>query len=402
MKQPRHVLSVVPGLGFGGDQSRLASIVRSMDPSKFRFSVVVMPHDLDIDDLCGAMRPVIEAAGIRVHQLSNPPRPAWLPPAGRSVVRLIRTVTAVARLIQEWQVDLVDARLDGGMITGVMASFITRRPSVSTLYDASPWRKYRLWRLFRAVTLNLTRAVITDSAVRQKELNRWIWNRSASAWNIPNGIPVPTPTRSAAEVRDELGLPRDAEMRIIAQIASLVPHKGQMILLDAAQRVIESEPRAFFLVVGYSDGEKQYEQLLLERAHQLGIADRVRICTYPGPIGDVWQLVDIHAHASIFDSLPNAILEGMALAKPAVVTSVGGIAEAVENDMTGLVVPSNDPAALAQALLRLMQKPDEARSLGAAAKARYESRYRPEAMARALEECFESVLKAGNGREGIA
>ncbi len=402
MNHPYHILSVVSSLGFGGDENRLASIIRSMDPGKFRFSVLVLPQDPDCDALSGTLRPVIEAFGIRVHELNNLSSPAWLPARGRGVVRMIRNIRAVARLVREWQVDLVDARLDGGMIVGIPASVIARRPSVSTLYDANPWKKYPLWRLMRAATINLTGAVITDSAVRQAELKRWIWNRSGSAWNIPNGIPVPSPTRSAAVMRDELGLPRNDNIRIIAQIAALVPYKGQMILLDAVRTVLDNEPGAFFVMIGYCRGEKHYQQRLFERARALGIADHVRICGYPGPIGDIWQLVDIHVHASIFDSLPNAILEGMALGKPAVVTSVGGIVEAVENEKTGLVVPPNDARALAQALLRLLRKPEEAKTFGAAAKARYESRYRPEVMAQALGKCFQSALKVVNSRGGIA
>jgi hypothetical protein len=56
-----------------------------------------------------------------------------------------------------------------------------------------------------------------------------------------------------------------------------------------------------------------------------------------------WQLIDIHAHAAIIDSLPNAIMEGMSLAKPAVVTGVGGISTMVLDGKTGFVVPPHDP-----------------------------------------------------------
>ncbi|MGA3009052.1 MAG: glycosyltransferase [Terracidiphilus sp.] len=392
MKQPYHVLSVVGNLGFGGDEYRLAAILRSMDPNKFRFTVIVLPHDDGADALFGTMQPQIEAEGARVLHLENPSTPEWLPPAGRAVVRLVRKVMALARLIHELEVDLVDARLNAGMYTGVLASVVAAKPSVSTLYDSVPWEKSRLWWLFRAVTINLTRAVITDSSVRQAELNRWIWIRPRNTFNIPNGIAIPVSTRSSPDVRHELGIPNEPEMRIIGQISAIVPYKGQMVLLDAARTVLNSDPHAFFLMVGYSRGQEQYLQRLRDRSVELGIAERVCICSYPGVIGDIWQLIDIHVHASIFDSLPNAILEGMALGKPAVVTAVGGIPEAVENEKTGLVVPINDPEALAQALLRLLRDPAKAKAMGQGARQRHHERYRTATMAQALEDCYESVL----------
>jgi len=116
--------------------------------------------------------------------------------------------------------------------------------------------------------------------------------------------------------------------------------------------------------------------------------------SYPGPIGDVWQALDIHVHASLMDSLPNAIIEGMSLALPAVVTSVGGIPEMVEHEETGLVVPPDDPASLANALLQLLRHPYQAAALGQAAYRRYRDRYGTEAMTRTLEQLFATLAAA--------
>jgi len=82
-------------------------------------------------------------------------------------VRLIQKISSVARLVREGGVDQVHARLAGGMLVGIPASVLTGRPSVSTLYYAIPWKKYPLSQFVRVVTINLTGAVITDSAVRR-------------------------------------------------------------------------------------------------------------------------------------------------------------------------------------------------------------------------------------------
>jgi len=396
MKPPYHVLSVVPTLAFGGDENRLSFIVRSLDPQKFRSSVVALPQ-ANHDGISG-MRSAFENSRILVHQLSDPWTPAVLPQKIRTLACLLWRIWMVARLARNCQADLIDARLDGGMLVGIPAAILARKPSVVTLYDARPYARYAFWRVARVLMLNLTNAVITDSAVRRSELERWILNPSGRTWNIPNGISAPEPSRDIADVRNELNIPSTPETRIIAQISSIVPYKGHMVLLEAARKVVDEYPNAFFLLIGYSRQYSEYRRQVLERIKDLGIADRVRVHAYPGPIGDIWQLVDIQAHASLFDSKPNAILEGMALGRSAVVTAVGGIPEAVEHERTGLVVPPNDADALARALLRILHDPKEAIAFGEAARARHTTHYQPASMAKALEKCYDSVIASSKAR----
>jgi glycosyltransferase involved in cell wall biosynthesis len=123
-------------------------------------------------------------------------------------------------------------------------------------------------------------------------------------------------------------------------------------------------------------------------ASELALGDRIQIVSYPGPIGDVWAAIDIHVHASLFDSQPIAVIEGMSLGKPAVVTCVGGIPEMVENGRTGLIVPPGDSTSIASAVLDMLKDPVLMKSFGRAAQERYEKNYRPELMAHRLEELF--------------
>ena len=102
----------------------------------------------------------------------------------------------------------------------------------------------------------------------------------------------------------------------------------------------------------------------------------------------MWSVVDIHAHPTQLDSLPQAIMEAMSLGIPSVVTPVGGIPAMVDHDRTGLIVPARDPAALADALLRLLREPETASRLGRAAQDRYRQRYTTAIMTKALESIF--------------
>jgi glycosyltransferase involved in cell wall biosynthesis len=160
------------------------------------------------------------------------------------------------------------------------------------------------------------------------------------------------------------------------------------VFLDAAKIVLDTNPNVFFLCIGKERQEPGFQKVMEERARELGISQRVRISGYDGPIGDVWQTLDIHAHASLFDSLPNAIIEGMSVSKPAVVTSVGDIAGLVTDGETGFVVKPGDAPAFASRLLQLAADPALRERLGGAANARYKERFRPEKMAQSLEDLF--------------
>ena len=210
---------------------------------------------------------------------------------------------------------------------------------------------------------------------------------------IPNGVSPPLPVRNLQDVRRRLRLPDRQSVRVIGQVSTLRQFKGQLILLDAAKTVTATSPDVFFVMVGYEKDEPGFRERMEKRASDLNISGRVRVTGYPGPIGDIWSAIDIHVHASVFDSMPNAIMESMSLGKPAVVTAVGGVPDAVTHGKTGLVVPPGNPAALAAALSQLLHDPSLAKKLGEAARWRYHQRYRQELMARKLESCFVEVIK---------
>jgi len=163
--------------------------------------------------------------------------------------------------------------------------------------------------------------------------------------------------------------------------------KGQTILLRAARNILDHDRDVAFLIVGYAS-DPHYREGLKRLAQELGIAERVRVVSYPGSIGDAWRAIDIHVHASLLESQPIAVIEGMSLGKPAVVTSAGGIPEIVEHRRTGLIIPPGDSTALSVSVLELLKNRDLAKRLGDGARERYEQCHRPEMMAQALEAIF--------------
>jgi glycosyltransferase involved in cell wall biosynthesis len=388
------ILSLIDNLHFGGDENRLLAFAQTIDRRRFDHQIVTISRaNPEVDQHYGGMRQQYADAGVEIisldEQLSNrPPLSVRAFQLARTGMGSLRVIQRLNRLIRQRKIDLVSSHLNAANPVGVLAGLATGARSVVTTYCARNYTSEPMRLLAaRQLTFGLADAVVTDSEARSHDIRKWSYRRPRVAV-IPNGIWPPTTEKTAEAMRRALGLPTDPRIKVIGQVSSLIEYKGQSVLLDAARLVLDADSQVAFLLVGYSRGGDAYRKRLDQQAADLGIAEQVRIVSYPGYIGDVWKAIDIHVHASLFDSLPNAIIEGMSLARPAVVTSVGGIAEMVEHEKTGLVVPPGDPAELSRQLLRLLGNHDIARRLGAAARRRYEQRCRPEIMTRKLEDLF--------------
>jgi len=410
-----NVLSVTSELNLGGGENRLFNLARSIDSSRFRLTVVTLyAPEHAIQSRCGSMRRDFADAGIRVHEigLSHPSRVQGLRPVklASTATTLATAVARLRQLIVATGADLVDAHLETALYTAVPAAASAGVPATVTLYsELELWkiydsRSYRrvLFPSIRRFNLRLCSSIITDSDIRAAEFGRFLGESTPPMHVVPNGVRLEKPSRSRREVLREFGIPEETRAKILGQVAGLVPFKGQAVLLEAARRIVDKGHDVYVLCVGYDRAGPAYPCQLQRQAEQLRLSDRVRIRAYPGNIADVWNAIDIHVHPSSIDSLPNAIIEGMSLAKPAVVSSVGAIPNHVEHGRTGLVIPPDDPAALADSLLRLLENEAFAEELGRAAYERYLKRFTPEVTTRAIESCFEGVIEAHRNRRAAA
>ncbi len=394
MAKPLRVLSVVSELLFGGDENRLLALARTIDRDRFDLTVLTLKaaHPT-LDPYYGSMREQYAQAGIEVLDLGEgyPNQGRALGSARRfatSAAMLRRTLRGVCRIVRERRIDLIDTHGGPGGLIGIAAGVLTGKPRTLTTYHVEQWDPRWLWNAVHPWTLRAADAILTDSDAVAGAVRAFLHQRAPRILVIPNGVVPPRSERDTSELRAAFGLPLDPAVRVVGQISSLFPTKGHGVLIEAAPAILRAQPNTAFLIVGFARRDATYRERLETRARELGIADRVRITSYPGPIGDVWKVIDAHAHPSMLDSLPNAIIEGMSLEKPAVVTSVGGIPTLVEDGRTGLVVPPGDAPALARALVRLLADEPYARSLARAARARYERGYTPEHMTRRIENAF--------------
>lgn len=189
---------------------------------------------------------------------------------------------------------------------------------------------------------------------------------------IENGIDVdaylPAPDRSALRAKLEL----DPGRLYVANIARHHPVKDQASLIEGFRDVAEARPDVDLLMVG--DGPLRGE--LESRVAALRLGSRVRFLGVRDDVPDLLRAVDAFALTSLSEAASLTLMEAMASGLPVVVTEVGGNPELVRDGIEGLLVPRGDRRAIGTALLRILDDPSLASTMGAAGRARAATCYR--------------------------
>lgn len=198
-----------------------------------------------------------------------------------------------------------------------------------------------------------------------------------------------------AEARRALGLPERG--LIVGTAARLVPVKDQANLLNAFKRLADEGVEFTGVIAG--DGPLRAE--LDAQAAALGIQARVRFLGHVPAVERVYASLDIFVLSSKSEGLSNTILEAMASRVAVVATRVGGADELVEDGASGLLVPPQDPAALADAIGWLVRDDDVRESMSAAGRRRALTRFALDRMLREYKDLY-CRLGATVSRERIA
>jgi L-malate glycosyltransferase len=190
------------------------------------------------------------------------------------------------------------------------------------------------------------------------------------AFTVYEGVQVERiASHPATDVHQALWLPAGAS--VVGNIAALVTHKGQRFLIDAAPAIVRAHPDTQILIFG----EGELRPSLQRQIHQLGLDHHVHLVGFRPDILSLLKSLDVFVMSSITEGLGTSILDAMAASKPVVGTRAGGIPEVVEDGVTGLLVPTHNPQALADAIVQLLRDAALRRRMGEAGLARVRERF---------------------------
>ena len=289
----------------------------------------------------------------------------------------------VAGLCRRERVDVLHTHMSRAHFFGVLLRRLAGVPCVATAHNA---RVQLHWRA--------NDAVIAVSEATARFQHRWNLVPAARL-HVVHGFVEPSPSLPAAAgraaVRAELDLgPTDP---VVGTAARLVPVKGVSDLVRAVALLRRRLP-ALLVVAG--SGAEAHEASLRAEALRLGVP--VRWLGFRADVARLLPAFDVFATASRLEAFPMAVLEAMASGLPVVATRVGGLVEAVEDGVTGLLVSRGDPPALAAALGRVLGDGSLARSMATAGRSRVLERFSVESQVPRIEEILARAAADGRGR----
>lgn len=344
---PIRVLWVIKGLGPGGAEHLLLAAARAHDPSVTIECAYVLPWK---DHLAEAL----QRADVRTHCLgTGMADPHW---PGR-----------LRDLIRNGSFNVVHVH---SPLPGSVARLIVRgipkdeRPAVMCT-EHNVWSTHHLLtRWANRLTGRWDDAVL---AVTDESRRSMRGPMAARAETLAHGIDVGAVSALRAQraaVRAELGI--DDEEWVVGTIANFREQKDYPNLLAAARLLTDRGVPVRFVAVGQGPLETEMRR----RSDELGLADRVIFTGFRDDAARVMAAVDVFTLASKWEGLPVALMEALALGLPVVATNVGGVGEAMHDDVDGLLVPPGDAEALADALQRVFADGELRRRLADAASCR--------------------------------
>jgi glycosyltransferase involved in cell wall biosynthesis len=191
---------------------------------------------------------------------------------------------------------------------------------------------------------------------------------------VYEGVPDRPPAGGGEAALLALGAPRDA--LVVGNVAALTAHKDHATLLAAAAVVRAKVSDARFVIVG----QGELDQRLRALAATLGVTGTVVFAGFRTDLDALIPAFDVFCLSSHMEGLGTSLLDAMCYGRAVVATAAGGIPEAVEDGITGRVVPPRDADALAAALVEVLQDARRREAMGAAGRRRFLERFTADRM----------------------
>jgi glycosyltransferase involved in cell wall biosynthesis len=363
-----------------------------------------------------AQVPFMRARGYQVHAIASPGpeleefgRVTTVPVHAVPMTRTISPLRDLQSLWQLWRVlrrirpDIVHAHFAKSGLLGMIAARIAGVPArvyhqrCLNYIAYSGFRRALLMSAERVTCLLADRVFSVSRSNRTLAVDERICSNakikvlvSGSGQGVDGARFRPAAEATRLATRAAHGIPRDAT--VIGFVGRLVRDKGLVELGSAWRLLRDQDPRLHLLLVGAIEKLRSEETLPAQLLAELHEDPRVH---FTGAVRDMpayYAGMDVVALPTHREGFPNVALEAAAMELPFVTTAVPGCVDAVEDGVTGTLVPAGDAAALASALQRYVSEPELRTEHGRAGRLRVLADYRPEAIYEALESEYRALL----------
>jgi glycosyltransferase involved in cell wall biosynthesis len=193
---------------------------------------------------------------------------------------------------------------------------------------------------------------------------------------------------SGTEKRQRFGLGKDKI--IVTTVCQLIKEKGVLEFIEAAKKVCEKIELCRFVIAG--EGTEEFTNELTQLIKRKGLFEQVQLFGFREDIPAILADSDLFVLASYIEGFPRVVVEAMACGKPVVGTDVEGINEAIENHVTGLLVPPRDPNRLSQAIVEILTDKKKMEAMGQAGRKRAEDLFSIDHHVARIEGVYREIL----------
>jgi glycosyltransferase involved in cell wall biosynthesis len=364
-REPLRIVHVNTENTWRGGEAQLLHLARGLARRGHRQWIVCRPG--------GPLLTRAAAAGLETHPLPMPS--GWA----------IGSVFGLFRLLRAHSADVLHMHTShagtlggiAGTLAGTRACILSRRVDFSV--RGNPLRKLKYeWGIDRVVAVSEgIRRVLIDDGIRPGKISVVRSGIDLSAFD---------PNRSGNGFRKELGI--DESVPLIGTVGHFADHKGHRYLVEAAPSVLKRIPGARFVLVG----EGALRPTVEAQAAGLNLKDELIFTGFRDDIPSILAALDLFVLPSHLEGLCTSLMDAMAMGKPVVATRTGGVPEVVDDGITGRLVPTKDPGALADGIVEVMRDPQIRRRMGRAGLARVRERFSAEAMVEGTEKIYREIL----------
>lgn len=380
----------------GGAELALVRLLESLDPSRIEPVVLLFST--------GALEERLRLAGHRVIVVA-------LDPGIRDVDRAVGPVAALragvagagflTRLVatlRRMEVDVIHSTSLKADLLAVPAAMALRTPLVWHIHDriADDYLPARTVRAIRTLARRLPYAVVANSAATAATL--------PGARRLTVAHPGVSDSQLAAAPRDH----QPIGAGVIGMVGRLSPTKGQLVLVRAARRVVDARPGTRFRLLGDAAfGAESYARKVSETIEELGLGEHVDLVGFVEDPRRELDALSVCVHAStVPEPFGQVVTEAIAWGVPVVATRGGGVDEIVRTtpvgSQTGLLVEPGDEVGLADAILEVLDHPDDALARAARAHADVSRRFTATQTAETITSVWQSAASFAAPRPRVA
>ena len=388
MNRPLNIVHICDHLGWPGSRMHgvkrlFAWMIPRFDQERFRVSLISLREPDSSED-------TLESQGVDVTYLSK----SKFDPS---------TLPTLLKELDRKQADIVHMHGYGATTFGRLAA--ARRGTPTVLHEHAnltdtPWFQKvadRLLAPYTDLAIAVSRSTaefVTNARLIPKERTRVVYL----------GAPFDefsrdrTPDEVAA-ARDALGLPLDLDRPVVGTVTRLMPSKGNQYFVEAARDILARKPDVHFCIVG--EGELQSDLETQTRA--LGLGDRLSLPGFTRDVAGALSAFDVVVFPSLWEGTPLTAFEALAAGRPIVATDADGLLDILHDGEDSVVVPKRNSAAIAAAVIDLLDDPARRSRLGAGAR-RTGAGYDIDAFVRKMEQLYLLMheISRQTSRTGVA